>query len=962
MSSFPPSQSSPFELLAEKQIPALGIHALQFRHKTTGAMHLHLASEHSEQVFMVALRTMPMDSTGVAHILEHTTLCGSEQFPVRDPFFAMTRRSLNTFMNAFTAPDWTAYPFASENQQDFDNLLSVYLDAVFFPQLNYLDFRQEGHRLHWQADQPAGKRLARQGVVYNEMKGAMSSAPARIWQRLSQELFSPKSTYHYNSGGEPSQIPQLDHQQLVDFHRQHYHPSNALFMTFGNADLQGLQQQLQTRVLERFSDAGPCFQVASEFPSVAKQAQMTYPASAEQLAEGGKLAMAWLWPEVMDAKQLLSARLLNDLLLDHSGSPLRQQLETWPQAQAPLSLCGMDDSCRQMMFIVGYEGVAQTQLEEAEQSIWQCLHSIREQGFSQHDIEAALHQLELQQREISGDGFPYGLQLMMQLLPAAIHQGDCLAMLDLNQHLTWLRQQALTPGWLTSLLDQWLLNNDSRVVLHALPDVELEAAELEAELQQLAQLEAELSHEQVQQIQQEQQQLQARQEQQDDFELLPKVTSKDVRSQLRQRQADIEQPGMSFYQAGTNGLFYQSWVQGLTALPEQLANLPLYTALVTELGVGQLDYLQAQQQQNAELGSLAMHLQYRAHEQDASKARFYLALSGKALSSKASALFDWQERYLQQPRFDELARIKDLCTQIRLRKQQSLTNQGHALMMSAAGRQLSPMANLLDQWSGVQAIAQSQTWDQQIPELAASLASMHHQLWQAEGHWLQISDAPSPVRPASWCKQEAGLDKAWLALPASLSPGQPQVWLTNSSVNFSARVYAAPGLGHEDAAALWVLAAYLRNGFLHRALREQGGAYGGGASYDPMLGLFRFYSYRDIRALATFEDYQASLHWLSHHRVDPQQLDEARLSVLSSMDRPHSPAGEAKASFWQHAFDRTLAKREQLLAQVLAVSGQDLLRVAQRWLWDKPHQDAILGGQDILKPLEAHGFVLQGRL
>ena len=197
-----PTAHAAFEPVRQQSIDSLNIRVEQFEHKATGAMHYHLAADTTENVFLVALRTVPHDSTWVAHILEHTALCGSEQFPVRDPFFMMLRRSLNTFMNAFTSSDWTAYPFASQNRKDFSNLLEVYLDAVFFSRLDPLDFAQEGHRVEFSEPQNPDSDLVFKGVVFNEMKGAMSSISSTLWSTLCEHLF-PSTTYHYNSGGDP---------------------------------------------------------------------------------------------------------------------------------------------------------------------------------------------------------------------------------------------------------------------------------------------------------------------------------------------------------------------------------------------------------------------------------------------------------------------------------------------------------------------------------------------------------------------------------------------------------------------------------------------------------------------------------------------------------------------------------------------------------------------------------------
>ena len=248
-----PSAHPAFEPLRQREIDSLNITVEQFQHRSTGAMHYHLASENSENVFLVALRTVPVDSTGVAHILEHTALCGSERFPVRDPFFMMLRRSLNTFMNAFTSSDWTAYPFASQNRKDFANLLDVYLDAVFFSRLEPLDFAQEGHRVEFEEPDNPNSDLVFKGVVFNEMKGAMSGITSTLWDALCRHLF-PTSTYHYNSGGDPAHIPDLTYDQLNAFYRRHYHPGNAIFMTFGDIQAKEHQAVFEDRALQHFTE------------------------------------------------------------------------------------------------------------------------------------------------------------------------------------------------------------------------------------------------------------------------------------------------------------------------------------------------------------------------------------------------------------------------------------------------------------------------------------------------------------------------------------------------------------------------------------------------------------------------------------------------------------------------------------------------------------------------------------
>ena len=252
-----------FNLQDQKYIPLLDLNAQIYNESEFNCKHVHLDSDSDEMVFMVAFRTIPEDSTGVAHILEHTALCGSKKYPVRDPFFMMIRRSLNTFMNAFTSSDWTAYPFATLNNKDFDNLLGVYLDSAFFPNLDSLDFAQEGHRLEFKDKKNIESEIEIKGVVYNEMKGAMSSVTSQLWHGMSKHLYS-SSTYKHNSGGDPDKILDLTHEELVNFHRKHYHPSNATFFTYGKIDPAQIQEFIKKNVLGSFKPSSAVIAVKNE--------------------------------------------------------------------------------------------------------------------------------------------------------------------------------------------------------------------------------------------------------------------------------------------------------------------------------------------------------------------------------------------------------------------------------------------------------------------------------------------------------------------------------------------------------------------------------------------------------------------------------------------------------------------------------------------------------------------------
>ncbi|MDO8343102.1 MAG: insulinase family protein [Cellvibrio sp.] len=938
-----------FELLRSQTIDALKIRVEEYRHKVTGAQHIHLAADNNENVFLVALRTVPHDSTGVAHILEHTALCGSQKYPVRDPFFMMVRRSLNTFMNAFTSSDWTAYPFASQNQKDFNNLLDVYLDAVFFSRLDELDFAQEGHRVEFaEADNP-NSDLVFKGVVFNEMKGAMSSVSSQVWHTLCKYLY-PTSTYHYNSGGEPEDIPNLTYQQLQDFYRTHYHPSNAIFMTYGDIPAAVHQEKFETNALSKFDRLADVISVGDEkryhAPVAVEEAYPLDENDADDIEHKNHVVVSWLLGKTTNLDESLEAQLISNILLDNSASPLQQALETSELGQAPSPLCGLDDSSREMAFVCGLEGCALEDAAKVEAMILDIMQKVADEGVPQEQIEASLHQLELSQREVGGDGYPYGLQLILTGLTSATHRGDPIALLDMDAALENLRRKTQNPQFIQETVRKWLLDNPHRVRLTMRPDLKMNGRIQAAEIARLAQLKASLSDEEKQTIIARTHALQERQVQQDDESILPKVGLDDIPLNLHYTAGSYESANnfpLRRYSAGTNGLVYQQITCKLPALTaEQITLLPYYSICLTELGAGEKDYLATQRWQAEVVGSLHAFSSIRGAGDDVQKIDAYLTLSSKALSRNSAAMNDLMKSTLLNVRFDELGRIRELIAQNRARREQSITGHGHSLAMTAACAGMSPAAKVSHQLGGLEGIAAVKTLDNSLDDeknlasFAAQLNAIHQLVLQAPKQFLIVGeqehlDTYRDDLQARWSNETASGDFKSFDL-APVSETIREAWIANTQVNFCAKAYPTVPSEHPDAAALTVLGGFLRNGYLHRAIREQGGAYGGGASQDSNSAAFRFYSYRDPRLSETLKDFDDSLAWLQETDHQWQSVEEAILGVIGSIDKPGSPAGEAKSTYQAELFGRTREKRELFRNRVLAVTVADLKRVATTYL------------------------------
>ena len=943
-----------FQLIRQHHVEALDIRVSEYKHKATGAIHYHLASDLDENVFLVAFRTQPMDSKGEAHILEHTALCGSEKFPVRDPFFLMIRRSLNTFMNAFTSADWTAYPFATQNKKDFQNLLEVYLDAAFAANLNELDFAQEGIRIELENGEPVYK-----GVVFNEMKGAMSSPSDQLYHQLAHHLF-PHTTYHYNSGGDPKNIPDLTYPELVDFYKSHYHPSNAVFMTFGNESAYYLQEQFETLALSKFEKGQTLHSTPETRLTAPLEVTESYAVDAEDLKDKTYHVISWLLPQASDIKLRLGMRLVEGILLEDSASPLRHYLETCDYAQSTGPIMGVDDSNFEMTFFCGVQGSNPEHTQEFKDGVFKVLEEVASKPVDAEMVDAILHQIELHQREINGDGMPYGLSLILNGLSSVIHHSDPIQVWDVDTAIEQVKEELKDPMWLSNLIKEYLLDNPHRVQMTLVPDATKSAREAEAEKARLAEIGAQLTDEQKAEIIKQTEALKVRQDTPDDLNLLPKVGLEDVpadlhivQGQLREIISNNLDTPLNLYHAGTNGIYYQ---QVLVKIPDQVVQSPyfnLLSILLGEVGAGEYDYLELQQLQTAVSGGVGMGASLRSKYDDKNKISAWLTLTTKSLVNNFEAIRLLKLAF-EQLRFDEKDRIIELLQQRKTRWNSRISGSGHSYAMQIAGRNHSALAQRDYQNTGLGAlnwlgdlVSKIESDETAYNALIAELKAIHRLLLQAPKQFLLVCEEHQSDRLIEevqdvWDK--LAIDKSPVELTQIITENSnnDEAWLIQANVQFCAAAYAAVEVSHPDAAPLMVLAAYLRNGFLHSAIREKGGAYGGGASYDGNACSFRFYSYRDPRLAETFKDFDASLDWLLNTEHKPHQLEEAILGLIASMDKPGSPAGEAITACYALLHARTPAVRKQLRARLLAVTLDDLKRVAEQYLVQQKPVKAVV--------------------
>ncbi len=946
--------SSAFEHQGRRRISALKLDFDTYVHRVTGARHFHMGCEDPNNAFMVAFPTLPADSTGVAHILEHTTLCGSRRYPVRDPFFMMLRRSLNTYMNAFTSGDSTAYPFATQNRKDFSNLLGVYLDAVFFPTLDPLDFAQEGWRLD--VDPSDDAALLYKGVVYNEMKGAMSAPSMQLWYQLQSAIFR-ETVYHFNSGGDPSCIPELTHAQLKAFHAKHYHPTHAIFMTYGNFPVSEHHAQIESLALNEFSKN-------SESMSWDLEPRLVSPivvngdyavTDVSELKRSTHVVWGWLLGESADPKTLLEAHLLAGILLDHSASPLRHYLETTALADAPSELCGLDDSGRELVFCCGVEGTEYEHVDQLNDEILRVLEDVAAAGVEHRSLVAILDRMEMAQRDIGGGGYPYGLQLMGRALPGALYGADPSALLDIDGVLADLRDRIGDPGYIESLVRDCLVNNRHRICAVMRPDEHKFERDKASESARLAAMLKGKNAISLPQIRAQAARLKSRQDEPANAEILPKLTLADVprrRPEVSGGTTTAAGTVVHHYPAATNGLVYMHLVFDLPRLDDaELAQLPIFCEYLTELGAGREDYLQTQARR-ALAGNIHAYASAHTSLVDVDTLDARLVITAKDLWRKHDDLVNNLFEVLEAVRFDETQRLLELIAQSRVDAEASITDRGHQLAMRGAARSLSIGGFLDDLWDGPASIAFVQSVDKNchdrrdaLDKLAQSFERIRSKLLGAPRRTLVVGEedvlTESVTRLETVAKRpqpHPGL-LPFIVRPPDL--GANCAWITNTEVNFCAKAYPAVSEGHRDAPTLAVLANFLTDGYLHPMIREKGGAYGAGAQFDLDSASFRFYSYRDPRLAETLDDFDRAPEWLTETN-DAQRLEESILGVIRTLDKPRSPSGAAIHAFYDQLDGRDGEFRAAYRNAVLNTTSDEVQAVARRYLDPKRAVTAVL--------------------
>jgi presequence protease len=927
-------------------VPALRAIVEEYEDSAFGARHIHLHTDDQEMVFLVAFPTIPETSDGRAHILEHLSLCGSTRFPVRDPFFSMTRRSLG-WMNALTMPDKTVYPFATTDRTDFFNLLEVYLDAAFFPTLDYYDFLQEGWRLALEDG-----KLVYQGIVLNEMKGAYSDPIRALDQGINQHLFQ-NTTYMVESGGDPLEIPDLTHAALQDFHAKHYHPSQAVFMTAGKVDVTAVQDMIAERVLAKLPGRAermlPQLATAWDTP---RNTTIVIPSQENRGTPYG-FQMSWLLGESSDPVAHVRATLLEAGLLGDASAPLSRAMESAGFGR-PSAMNHVETSSRQMSFHTGMEGLKKSQVTQARTRIWDALEKAAVDGVPYSTLQGSLRDIRFHQREIKGGGLPYGLHLLLDALPFEMNGGDIMQAFDIEPTLQQLDEEIKDPAFFKGLVKS-LLDNPTRLESTVFADAGYDSVRIHHEAAHLADVEKHLSADDRLRIEQESAELLRRQRQTMNKDVLPRIRPGDV-SPVAKPSMPVPEPEQRsvILPIASNGISYASIhfdVSDFSA--SEWPWLNLYASLIPDLGVANKTYEAASAWRQDLVPDFDVSLDVQQPLDADRPLQISVEYCAKGLKEDQGKIREALLDTIAGVRFDELERIAFLIDCMVQDVQNELAEDGKRYAYLAASAPWSRISLFEENVFGAAGLPFYAQLQQQISNqegvqaIADRLKALHQRIIHSPVVVMVAAEPDVAPDLGTSLAQALPLSDRVLTPIAKSAPAAPANIALHASaqVNHCFAIWPGPTIAEPDAAFVSVLAELLTNEVLHRSIREEGGAYGGHASHSVETGIFEMMSYRDPRLSATYADFKQAIGWVLDTELTEESIEEAIICVLQSMDKPHSPYKEAIRSWSRKQIGITDAMRNEYRQNVLRCSAADLKAAAQKWLANTTSSRAAFVGR-----------------
>ncbi len=943
-----------YELLQEHSLKDLKSEGYLLKHKKSGARVVLISNDDDNKVFMIGFRTPPEDSTGLPHILEHSVLCGSEKFPAKDPFVELVKGSLNTFLNAMTYPDKTVYPVASCNDKDFQNLMHVYMDAVFYPNIYKRDeiFRQEGWS--YKLDNVDGD-LEYNGVVYNEMKGAFSS-PEGVLDRVILNSLFPDTSYCNESGGDPEVIPELTYEQFLNFHSRYYHPSNSYIYLYGDMDMAQKLEWLDKEYLSRFDilDIDSAIRYQEPFDGV-KEIEMEYSISSSEPEEDNTyLSYNKVIGTSLDRELYLAFEILDYALLSAPGAPLKKALV---DAGIGKDIMGSyDNGIYQPVFSVIAKNANLEQKEEFISVIESTLSNIVKRGMDRKAIEAGINYHEFRYREADFGGYPKGLMYGLQIFESWLYDdAKPFIHVDAIETFEFLKSKMGT-GYFEELIQKYLLDNTHASIVIVKPE-RGRAARLEKELyEKLKTYKAGLPKEEAEEIAAKTAQLLAYQEEPstpEELEAIPVLEREDILKEIAPVfNEEIYYDGtlMVHHDIETNGIGYVDLLFDLSAVPAEM--LPYVGILQGVLGIidtTNYKYGELFNEINVHTGgistSLEMYPDVTKVKEKEFKATF--EIKAKALYNKLPAAFDMMKEILTESKLDDAKRLKEILDMAISRIQMRFQSSGHTTAALRAMAYASPLSKFKDMTNGIDYYKKvseiAEHFDEEKETLIHNLKTLAKMLFRAEN--MIISYTSSKEGLDGMEEIVKGLKQSLYKEAVESKPcviyceKKNEGFKTSSKVQYVARAGNFIDRGVDYTGALHILKVILSYDYLWQNIRVKGGAYGCMSNFTR-LGEGYFVSYRDPNLEKTNEVYEGVTEYLRNFEVTERDMTKYIIGTISKLDQPMTPAakGERSMSLYMNKVSEEMIKRERM--QVLNASKEDIRRLADV-------VDAVLAAEQI---------------
>lgn len=936
-----------YELVMQENIPDVQSMGYLLRHKKSGARVLLLENEDENKVFNIAFRTTPSDSTGVAHILEHSVLCGSKKFPSKDPFVELVKGSMNTFLNAMTFPDKTMYPVASCNDADFANLMHVYLDAVLFPNIYKKEeiFRQEGW--NYQIEKPEDP-LEYNGVVYNEMKGAFSSPEDVLEREILNSLF-PDNTYHHESGGDPQYIPDLTYDNFLNFHRKYYHPSNSYIYLYGKMDFEERLNWLDQEYLGQFDYLQVDSAISLQKPfEKAEEVHRKYSIAQNDTEEDNTfLAYNVAVGTSLDTKLASTFAVLEYALLEAPGAPLKEALLDAEIGQDIMS--SYDSGTYQPVFSIIAKNANASDQERFYKLIRQELMRIVECGVDENAIRAAINIMEFKFREADYGNYPKGLMYGIDVFDSWLYDEekpfDYLKQLN---DFEFLKAQIGT-GYYEKMIQTWILDNTHASFVVIEPEKGLTAKMEAATAEKLKQIKERLTEEQIQELVEKTKKLRIFQETpstQEELEAIPMLSREDLKKTSEPLKTEVKEwngvPAL-YHEYATNGIAYFNLLFDASEIARE--DLPYLGILRSVLGMVDTEnhsYKELYNEINMNTGGITPGISVFPNESNADLLRAGFGIQVRTLYDKIGYCFDMIEEILFTSDLRQEKRLKEILGKLESRTSAHLNSSGSATAAVRSMSYFAPMYLFNDCIGGIEFYKKvkelTKNFEEKKEEVKEGLCRVLAQILKKDGFLISftgdaecLTEMQSRVEHLSEKLEKSGKtekEEFPLKYLTGLVPEKKnEGFLTPAKIQYVARSGNFKKKGYSYTGALKVLKVIMSYEYLWSNIRVIGGAYGCSGSFGRS-GVTNFVSYRDPQLRKTNEVYEGIPAYLENFTVDDRDMTKYVIGTVSEMDTPLNPAAKGRRSMNAYLCGLTEEILQQERDQVLNAAQEDIRALA----------------------------------